>query len=95
MSKWATNLILAITSIITTVTLVVTLGIVAWQTKHLGVQAKQLGKQIEQNTSISTSQYYQNVNVQLLNIQKRQIYYLGKAKKTQWPQSLWCASIIV
>lgn len=62
-------------------TLVVTLGIVAWQTKHLGVQAKQLGKQIEQNTSISTSQYYQNVNVQLLQHPEEANLLLGESKE--------------
>jgi hypothetical protein len=46
MSNNLLNFILAITSILTTITLIVTLAFLAWQTK-------QLGRQTEQNTIIS------------------------------------------
>jgi len=68
------NLILAITSIITTITLIVTLGIVAWQTTHTA-------KQTKLNTIISYYQYVQNLNVALLQDEETSQRVLSESKE--------------
>lgn len=59
MSSELLNLILAITSIITTITLMVTLGIVARQTTHTA-------KQTKLNTIINYYQHLKDINIVLL-----------------------------
>jgi hypothetical protein len=74
MSGESLNLILAITSIITTITLIVTLGIVASQTA-------QLTKQTRLNTVITYHQYYKDVNVALLQNEQAAQRVLGESKE--------------
>jgi hypothetical protein len=68
------NLILAITSVITTITLIITLGIVAWQTTHTA-------KQTKLNTIISYYQYLQNMNGVLFQDEETSQQVLGESKK--------------
>ena len=74
MSGESLNFILAITSIITTITLIVTLGIVAWQTM-------QTARQTKLNTIISYHQYYKDVNVVLLQNEETSQRVLGESKE--------------
>src|SRR5579859_6504671 len=74
MSSELLNLILAITSVITTIVLIITLGIVAWQTSHTA-------KQTKLNTVISYYQYLQNMNTALFQDEEISKKILGENKE--------------
>jgi hypothetical protein len=74
MSNDLLNFILAITSILTTITLFVTLAFLTWQTK-------QLGRQTEQNTIISYYQYYKDWTIALLQNEDASQRVLGESKE--------------
>jgi hypothetical protein len=73
-TNYLLNFILAITSILTTITLIVTLAFLAWQTK-------QLGRQTEQNTIISYYQYYKDWAIALLQNEDASQRVLGESKE--------------
>src|SRR5579884_1603268 len=68
------NVILAITSILTLITLVITLGIMAWQSTHTA-------KQTKLNTIISYHQYYKDVDVVLIQNEEAAQRVLGESKE--------------